>query len=246
MARGLIETMPRARSAAAFARTAASALGPLLGASKAVFVARRPAASGPLRASPDDVHFVAWPDWCKAHYCRHVQPTDPIARWIDSPELLTDDGVVRLSDLVPTRRLLAAPYFMSMLQPSGARYVLSVALRDGAAVTGVLSLVRDADAGDFDANHRTLVRALAPLLAAAWRGMPAAPAPPASTVDCRLGELTAREREVVALVVAGHVNKEIARRLGVSPWTVKNHLRAVFEKTGVRTRTALAALALSA
>lgn len=58
-----------------------------------------------------------------------------------------------------------------------------------------------------------------------------------------LARLTPREREVVALVAAGHANKTIARALGASPWTVKNHLRAVFRKTGAANRTALGALA---
>lgn len=58
-----------------------------------------------------------------------------------------------------------------------------------------------------------------------------------------LATLTPRERQVVALVAAGHPNKTIARELGASPWTVKNHLRAVFRKTGAANRTALGALA---
>ncbi len=49
--------------------------------------------------------------------------------------------------------------------------------------------------------------------------------------------LTAREREVLALVVDGLANKNIARRLGISEKTVKAHLTSVFSALGVTDRT---------
>jgi ATP/maltotriose-dependent transcriptional regulator MalT len=50
-------------------------------------------------------------------------------------------------------------------------------------------------------------------------------------------ELTPREAEVLALVAQGLRNREIANRLYISDGTVKAHLRSVYEKLGVRTRT---------
>jgi ATP/maltotriose-dependent transcriptional regulator MalT len=49
--------------------------------------------------------------------------------------------------------------------------------------------------------------------------------------------LTRREQIVLGLVVDGLCNKAIANRLGVALVTVKTHLKAVFEKLGVNTRT---------
>jgi len=49
--------------------------------------------------------------------------------------------------------------------------------------------------------------------------------------------LTAREREVLALVVEGLANKQIARRMGISEKTVKGHLTNLFQRIGVADRT---------
>lgn len=56
--------------------------------------------------------------------------------------------------------------------------------------------------------------------------------------------LTAREREVVRLVVDGASNDEIGGRLGISSRTVESHLRRLFERLDVASRTELAARAL--
>lgn len=61
------------------------------------------------------------------------------------------------------------------------------------------------------------------------------------TGESDLGDLTAREREVLDLLVEGLTNPEIAERLFISPNTVKRHLKAIFEKLGVKTRAAAVA-----
>ena len=55
--------------------------------------------------------------------------------------------------------------------------------------------------------------------------------------------LTAGERDVLALVAEGLTNAAIARRLRLSPNTVRNRLSSVFSKLGVQSRTQAALLA---
>jgi DNA-binding CsgD family transcriptional regulator len=54
-------------------------------------------------------------------------------------------------------------------------------------------------------------------------------------------KLTKREQQVVAILLEGRSNKEIARRLGIAEGTVKWHLHSIFRKTGVFRRVALVA-----
>jgi DNA-binding CsgD family transcriptional regulator len=53
--------------------------------------------------------------------------------------------------------------------------------------------------------------------------------------------LTRREREVLLWVGGGMSNKGIARQLGLSVGTVKQHVHSIFQKTGARSRYEVAA-----
>jgi DNA-binding NarL/FixJ family response regulator len=63
---------------------------------------------------------------------------------------------------------------------------------------------------------------------------------PGNRPAARSDALTARERQVLALVAAGLPNKSIARRLEISEKTVKAHLTRVFTVLGVQDRTSAA------
>jgi DNA-binding NarL/FixJ family response regulator len=60
-----------------------------------------------------------------------------------------------------------------------------------------------------------------------------------------LPPLTRRELEIIAAVVDGASNKEVAERFRLSPQTVKNHLSNIFDKLGVSNRLELALYAVN-
>jgi DNA-binding NarL/FixJ family response regulator len=68
--------------------------------------------------------------------------------------------------------------------------------------------------------------------------MQAARRPSAATRGVRL---TQREREIIDLIAEGLSNKEMARRLNLSPYTIKSHVHNILEKLALHSRLQLAA-----
>ncbi|MEV4379510.1 helix-turn-helix transcriptional regulator [Streptosporangium sp. NPDC049644] len=60
-------------------------------------------------------------------------------------------------------------------------------------------------------------------------------------IIARAYDLTSREREVTALAAQGRSTRQMAAVLGISPFTVQDHLKAVFAKTGTHSRGELVA-----
>jgi DNA-binding CsgD family transcriptional regulator len=67
---------------------------------------------------------------------------------------------------------------------------------------------------------------------------------PLSIVSGRPAGLSAREREVIALVVRGLTNREIGEELVITEKTVENHVGRILDKLDLRSRTTLAAYAV--
>ena len=105
---------------------------------------------------------------------------------------------------------------------AGARgYVLKGA--DPSEILKVLRAVADGEAYFGPEIARRLV------------GFFSAPKPLASPVEA-LPELTDREREILDLIAQGRKNAEIARRLYLSPKTIRNHISHIFTKLQVADR----------
>lgn|SRR5512145_787653 len=64
--------------------------------------------------------------------------------------------------------------------------------------------------------------------------------PAVHTTARRPIRLTPREAEIVRYVMLGESNKQIARRLGISNYTVRDHVSNLLKKSGVTSRSRLA------
>ncbi|WP_243118435.1 response regulator [Actinomyces wuliandei] len=130
-------------------------------------------------------------------------------------------------------------YAIGMLRAGAVGFIL----KDSTAVQ-LADAIRAAHGGTFTAAMSTTQRLLrrvtedpeAPGEAGRLGAPGASPGTPALEA---LGALTARERDILARVVAGRSNPEIARELYVAEVTVKTHVGHVLTKLGVRDRVQL-------
>lgn len=60
---------------------------------------------------------------------------------------------------------------------------------------------------------------------------------PSNQDNAAIASLTPREREVLELLSKGYVDKEIAQAMGIGIWTVHDHIKNIFQRLHVRTRT---------
>jgi two-component system response regulator DesR len=91
-------------------------------------------------------------------------------------------------------------------------------------------------------EERHVERTLAPAIRAVCAGLLALS--PEARSSAAKPVFTHREKEILALVVDGLSNGEIAARLGLSASTIKSHLATAFAKLGVHSRSEAAALIL--
>jgi DNA-binding CsgD family transcriptional regulator len=77
-----------------------------------------------------------------------------------------------------------------------------------------------------------------------FAAMLTAPIPQAVSAPARMGQLSARERELVPLVAQGRTDAQIAKQLYISVSTVRSHLDRIRDKSGSRRRADLTRLAL--
>jgi DNA-binding CsgD family transcriptional regulator len=145
-----------------------------------------------------------------------------------------ETGVVRLSDLLTRRRRQRLEYDEAVWRPHGIDDALRLWLP--APPGRARSVYLERSGRDYTERERLLFGLVRPHLAR-FR----ANAESRRRVPPGWG-LTPREAEVLGWVARGRTNRQIAAVLWISTHTVRKHLENIFEKLGVRTRTAAAAV----
>ena len=148
-----------------------------------------------------------------------------------TPDVILMDLSMPLMDGIEATRTIVAStptVHVIVLTSFADRSRILAALDAGA--TGYL--LKDADPAEVAAAIRAAVVGGVPLDPRAARVML-----DAQRTAQREIKLSARETEVLQLVVAGLANKSIARRLGITERTVKAHLTSIFQQLQVGDRT---------
>jgi len=151
------------------------------------------------------------------------------------PSRLDDRSVTMISDFYTARQLHSTGMYVDYLGPLGVEHEVMLCIPAPAGRSRRLIFFRGRGA-DFNERHRLLLSLLRPHLNELYQRL--------EFRRRSLPNLTGRQRQLLQLVAAGHSNAQIAERLFISPPTVRKHLENIFERLGVKNRTAAAALAL--
>jgi DNA-binding NarL/FixJ family response regulator len=175
-----------------------------------------------LLSAADDIEVVATAaDGAEALDAVAQGGPDVVLMDLSMPEVDGIEATRRVTEAHPDVRVVALTSFSDSAQVLGAL--------DAGAIG---YLLKDASPDELRGAVRAAARGESPLSPkAAGAVLASRGAQPAET------ELSAREREVLALVAEGLPNKLIARRLEISEKTVKAHLTSVFQQIGVTDRT---------
>ena len=142
--------------------------------------------------------------------------------------------VTRWSDFCSVPELRKMPFYVEYFTPWGrVNHALSVPFAAGPGRTRYLWFARLRR--DFSERDRLALQLLRPHLYEVHLD--------AERRRHRIPHLSRREVEVLRLASQGYSNADIARILFISPATVAKHMEHIFDRTGVRTRSAAAALA---
>jgi DNA-binding CsgD family transcriptional regulator len=150
------------------------------------------------------------------------------------------DEPVKISDFLSQHQFHRLGIYSEFFRHIPVEHQIAFNLPD-AADGKIVGLALNRSRCDFTEDERAVLSVLrAPLsnaLRRARRRNRAGTALTGAGSD-RLGELTARELEVLQLAARGRTNQAIARTVGVSPRTIAKHLEHIYRKLGVTSRAA--------
>ena len=195
------------------------------------------------RPAPLNIVSIAIPPSVREAYLERYFEVDPIrrvlARRLGEPVFADPDRSGRwLGERVAPAIDEFRRYRREFLLPNDFYHHLGFCLRDSAGRVLALDFHRAQRARPFGPLEHARARVVAAFLHTHVGSKRRVGAPDA-TFEPRCG-LSHREAEVAEAVVTGLSNKQVAESLGVSVRTVENHLRSIFAKCGVTTRTMLA------
>jgi DNA-binding CsgD family transcriptional regulator len=144
-------------------------------------------------------------------------------------------SVIKIADFYSARQWHSTGMYSDLYQPQGIEHELMLTLPAGPGKTPgpgrTLRLFLFREPGtDFSEGDRALLTLLRPHLHQAYLDAERRRHP--------LPELTTRHWQLLDLLAAGHTNTQIARRLGLSEGTVRTHLKNIYERLQVSSRTA--------
>jgi DNA-binding CsgD family transcriptional regulator len=167
------------------------------------------------------------------------------------------EGCFRLHDIAPDR-FRQSEYFRTHYKRTGIGEEVGFVFDAGRGVTGVASVARWTSTPALARDEFELLQAIEPairsLCARHWsrftRARLVSPEPPGAQTAAAIeefagGVLSARERQIMTMILQGHSTQSLAHHLDISPGTVKIHRKNVYRKLNISTQAELFAAYLA-
>lgn len=154
----------------------------------------------------------------------------------------------KISDFLSLGEFRRLDLYQEFFRDVAINYQMAVTIPSSDAL--IIGIALNRAQRDFSERDRSVLDLVRPHLAQAYKNVAerttlreraeAAERTVWSASATELASLTRREHEILVMVADGRTNLQIAVRLSRSPRTVQKHLEHVYDKLGVRTRTAAA------
>jgi DNA-binding CsgD family transcriptional regulator len=167
------------------------------------------------------------------------------------------EGCFRLHDIAPDR-FRQSEYFRTHYKRTGIGEEVGFVFDAGRGITGVASVARWTSSPALSRDELETLLAIEPAIrgfcARHWGRITRARLVPADTVgannvaaleDFAGGVLSARERQIMTMILQGHSTQSLAHHLDISPGTVKIHRKNVYRKLNISTQAELFAAYLA-
>ncbi len=170
----------------------------------------------------------------QTRYCEY-DPLHP-DNFKDSPK-----SVVCLDNVLTEKEIYQSVYYLEFMKPNNMRYITDMFLRYEGEIIAALSLIRDQSMSSFSAAELILLDNLHPLFEFTLNNIYQPRRINEKAMLTEKFQLTPRELDVIEHIIVGSSNQSIADKMHVSLPTIKTHLRHIYDKTAVSSRTKLLA-----
>ena len=189
-------------------------------------------------------------DYYKNHYENYYHEKDtfnPVTDPSRSKPSSLRKNVYTITDLMTYKEYEMTEYYNDFFREQNIYYEVEVLLFDKERLTGFISILKSRDEKDFTPLEISILNKLSPLLSRllAYDLLLEQQQEENKCFNKELqtigsSHLTKREIEIIDLIIKGFSNKEIADKLFISLYTVKVHVKSIFEKLDVKNRTSIA------
>jgi DNA-binding CsgD family transcriptional regulator len=166
-------------------------------------------------------------------------------------------GCFRLHDIAPDR-FRQSEYYRTHYKRTGIGEEVGFVFDAGRGITGVASVARWTSSPALSRDELEILQAIEPAIrgfcARHWSRITRARLVPADVAgantmaaleDFAGGVLSARERQIMTMILQGHSTRSLAHHLDISPGTVKIHRKNVYRKLNISTQAELFAAYLA-